>query len=201
MSGRHTIALGLFALVATVAMIPIAPVYAQIKGDPARGEAKAATCVACHGAAGAAPLAGLPALAGQPAQYLQLQMILFREGLRDSPQMAPFMKPLSDADLDDLAVYFSRSAAPKSAGTRDSALHERGAVIAKRMSCGSCHLADYTGQQQIPRLALQREDYLFEAMKAYRENQRVGTDTSMNGVLNGVSDPDLRALSHYFAQF
>jgi cytochrome c553 len=67
------------------------------------------------------------------------------------------------------------------------------------MACGSCHLGDYSGQRQVPRLAGQREDYLVASMKAYRDNKRVGTDTSMNGILYQVPDSDIQALAHYLA--
>ena len=67
------------------------------------------------------------------------------------------------------------------------------------MGCGSCHLPDYRGQRQVPRLANQREDYLVAAMKAYRDNKRAGTDTSMNAVLYRVRDGDIQALAHYLA--
>ena len=50
------------------------------------------------------------------------------------------------------------------------------------------------------RLAAQREDYLLHSMKQYRDNQRTGTDTTMQGVLYGLSDGDLSALAHYLAQ-
>ena len=53
-------------------------------------------------------------------------------------------------------------------GVADPALRARGAELAKTMGCGSCHLPDYRGQKQVPRLDYQREDYLVAAMKAYR---------------------------------
>jgi len=37
-------------------------------------------------------------------------------------------------------------------------------------------------------------------MKAFRDNRRAGTDTSMNGVLYLVPDSDIRALAHYLAR-
>jgi cytochrome c553 len=37
-------------------------------------------------------------------------------------------------------------------------------------------------------------------MKAYRDNKRTGTDTSMNAALYRVSDADIEALAHYLAQ-
>lgn len=174
--------------------------FAQPKGDPSHGEAKAKACESCHGAAGRAPLAGLPLLAGQPEQFMVLQLILLREGLRDVPQMAPLMKGLSDQDITDIAAHFARQTPVKDGAARDADLFARGAALAKGMNCGSCHRPDYSGQNQMPRLANQREDYLAASMKAYRDNKRVGSDTSMNGVLYGVGDAEIRALAHYLAR-
>ena len=173
---------------------------APSKGDPVRGETKVASCATCHGNAGRAPLAGMPLLAAQPEQYLTLQMILLREGLRDIPQMAPFLKGLSDQDVTDIAAYFARQPLPKNEAPRSAERFTRGAALSKGMGCGSCHRADYSGQNQVPRLAGQREDYLADALKAYRDNKRVGTDTNMNGIVGHMGAEDMRALAHYLAQ-
>ena len=190
---RRAVALGfLYALAASA-------VYAQSKADPARGAAKAAVCAACHGTPERPPLAGMPTLAGQQEQFLVLQMFLMREGLRDVPQMAGTLKDLSDRDLDDVAAYFARQKPPRGESGGNPKLRASGAALAKGMACGSCHLGDYSGQRQVPRLAGQREDYLAATMKAYRDNKRVGTDTSMNGILYQVPDGDIEALAHYLA--
>ena len=76
---------------------------------------------------------------------------------------------------------------------------ERGQALSQRMNCGVCHLPDYRGREQIPRLAGQREDYLLGALREYRDNKRVGTDTSMNAVVYAVPNADLAALAHYLA--
>jgi cytochrome c553 len=173
---------------------------AQPKGDPVRGEVKAKACESCHGAGGRVPLEGTPSLAGQPEVFLTLQLILLREGLREVPQMAPFTRGLSDQDITDIAAHFARQAPAKSSAGRNAGLFARGAALSKGMNCGSCHLTDYSGQRQMPRLAGQREGYLVASMKAYRDNRRAGTDTSMNGVLYRVPDSDIRALAHYLAR-
>jgi cytochrome c553 len=51
----------------------------------------------------------------------------------------------------------------------------------------------------MPRLAHQRIDYLILSLTDYREGRRSGIDTSMNGVMYGVSDQDIRGLAHYLA--
>ncbi len=169
------------------------------KGDPVRGETKIAVCATCHGDATRAPLPGMPMLAAQPAQFLTLQMILLREGLRDIPQMAPFLKGLTDRDIIDIAEYYTHQQLPKNVTERNAALYGRGAAVSKAMGCGSCHRGDYSGQNQVPRIAGQREDYLVHAMKAYRADTRVGTDTNMNGIVRQTSDDDINAMAHYFA--
>jgi cytochrome c553 len=127
-------------------------------------------------------------------------MILFREGLRQVPAMAAVFAKTSEQDLLDLAAYFSRQTLKPHPGERNAALYEKGAALSKRGSCGGCHLPDYRGREQIPRLAGQREDYLAATMIAYRDSKRSGTDTTMTGILYGISDPEINALAHYFAQ-
>ena len=174
-------------------------VYAQSKADSSRGAAKAAACAACHGAPDRPPLAGMPTLAAQQEQFLVLQMFLMREGLRDVPQMAGTLNGFSDRDLEDVAAYFASQTSPRSEAGRDPKLSASGAGLAKSMACGSCHLGDYSGQRQVPRIANQREDYLVASMKAYRDNKRTGADTSMNGILYKLPDRDIEALAHYLA--
>jgi cytochrome c553 len=184
---------GMLAFVCPLVLAQPAP----RKGDPARGETKIAAT--CHGDAARAPLPGMPLLAAQPAQFLTLQMILLREGLRDIPQMAPFLKGLTDRDIIDIAEYYTHQPLPKNVTERNAALYSRGAVLSKAMGCGSCHRGDYSGQNQVPRIAGQREDYLAHALKAYRADTRVGTDTNMNGIVRQTSDDDINAMAHYFA--
>lgn len=81
-----------------------APVMAA---DAAAGKAKAATCIACHGAEGVSVNPMWPNLAGQKDMYLVKQMKAFRDGTRNDPVMAPMAKGLSDADIDNLAAYYA----------------------------------------------------------------------------------------------
>ena len=198
-TARRTGVIGRAVALACAIALAAGTVQAQTKANPARGAAKAAPCAACHGSPQRPPLAGMPSLAGQQEQFLVLQMFLMREGLRDVPQMAGTLKDFSDRDLDEVAAYFSLQKPARGESSGKPKLHARGAALARGMACGSCHLGDYTGQRQVPRLANQREDYLAATMKAYRDNKRIGTDTSMNSVLYQVPDGDIDALAHYFA--
>jgi cytochrome c553 len=76
-------------------------------GDAAAGKSKAAACGACHGMNGVSTNDIWPNLAGQKAGYLMAQLKAFRDGQRKNPMMSPMAAPLSDADIDNLAAYYS----------------------------------------------------------------------------------------------
>lgn len=183
----------LTALAAALALSLTAPAAAEPLAEP---------CAACHGARGVSELPNIPSLAGQPADYLILQMILFREQIRIVPAMAGQMDGRSDDALARIARFYADlpAAPPPGRAPRDAALAERGAALSARMNCGSCHLPDYSGRANAPRLAAQREDYLAHALREYRDNIRIGADTQMNGLMYGVSDADIAALAHHLAQ-
>ena len=127
------------------------------------------------------------------------QLFLMREGVRRIDAMSSFVKDLRDEDLDALSKHFARLAPKPSGENIDPALAKRGAALAKAKRCASCHHASFSGQEQMPRLAKQRVDYLIYAMKAFRDNQRSGADTTMSAVVFGLSDTDLEALAHFVA--
>ncbi len=76
-------------------------------GDAAAGKAKAAVCAGCHGAKGVSANPLWPNLAGQKAAYLEKQLKDFRGGSRKDPTMSGMAKPLKDADIANLAAYYS----------------------------------------------------------------------------------------------
>jgi cytochrome c553 len=80
---------------------------AVLAGDAAAGKAKAASCAGCHGANGVSANPMWPNLAGQQPGYLVKSLKAYRDGTRSDPMMSPMAKPLSDADIDNLAAYFS----------------------------------------------------------------------------------------------
>lgn len=172
---------------------------AQSKGDPARGEQKAKACGACHGTAERAPLPMTPWLGGQLDEVVVLQLVLIREGLREVPQMAGILDKVTDPDLFDIAAYYARQPSVRESSTPDPEKRARGAELAQKMGCGSCHMSDFSGQKQVPRIANQREDYLVAALKAYRDNKRVPPDTSMLGIMEKASDANIEALAHFIS--
>jgi cytochrome c553 len=154
-------------------------------------------CGACHGEDGNSLLPNTPSLAGQPEFYLTNQLFLFREGVRKVAGMSELLKGLKDDDLVALASHFAKLEPKASEEAIDPALVKRGAALVEPMRCASCHLPSLAGQDQMPRLAKQRVDYLIHSLKEFRDNKRSGADTLMSNVVIGVSDDDLAALAHY----
>lgn len=168
----------------------------------AQQAAQLSLCMACHGPQGNSQIPQFPALAGQPKVFLENQMVLIREGLRDIPQMKGMLDSMKDADLTVLADYFSTQTPVRAAaGPVNPQTYLRGKAIARGMLCGTCHLPDYAGRQQIPRLAGQQEDFLLYSMKQFRDHAGPGRDTIMSASLHGLKDADLSDIAHFLSHF
>jgi cytochrome c553 len=89
------------------ALIGLPLACAASAADPAAGRAKAVACAVCHGQAGISTLPNAPHLAGQPAIYLEEQLRNYRSGKRQHEQMSLVAKPLSDADIGELAAWYA----------------------------------------------------------------------------------------------
>ena len=158
-------------------------------------------CAACHGDDGNSTNPQIPSIAGQPKLFVETQLVLFREELRKSEQMLPIVRGMKDAEIVKLAEHFSKLP-PRvmESGPANPALVKRGQERAKELRCGICHTSTFGGQNQIPRLAGQREVYLEAELRAYRDGKRTGGDTIMAAALYGVNDADLKALAHFLSR-
>ncbi len=181
---------------ATLATLFLAgPAAAQVAAE------RLAACEACHGKDGNSVVPGTPSIAGQPQTFLVNQLVFFREGLRASAVMQEIARGMADKEAIALAKHYAaRPVRNASAGPANPGVMARGKDLAGKMFCGQCHLPNFRGREQMPRLAGQREDYLAATMIAYRDNQRTGADTTMIGVLAGVPDADIKALAHFLAR-
>jgi cytochrome c553 len=76
--------------------------------DPVVGRSKAGmACAVCHGPNGMSMMPNAPHLAGQPAIYLVEQLKNYRSGKRAHEVMGVIAKPLTDAEIEDLAAWYS----------------------------------------------------------------------------------------------
>jgi cytochrome c553 len=169
----------------------------------AEKDSKAEPCFTCHGNSGTSQTALTPSLGGQPSFFVIAQLFLFREARRNKPgtPMDAMAKPLKDDDLRSLAALFSKQPPPQPpARGRDEAKYARGKALLAKRNCAVCHNPDFSGRDQMPRLAAQREDYLLKAMRDYQKGERIGYGSAtMPEELAGLGDADLVDIAHYLA--
>jgi cytochrome c553 len=76
-------------------------------GDIKAGRAKALMCQTCHGLDGLSKVPDAPNIAAQTEPYIVAQLQAFKSGTRKSEAMSVVAPSLSDADIENLAAYFS----------------------------------------------------------------------------------------------
>ena len=171
------------------ALLFSAPVAAQL----------AERCASCHGPGGNSVTPGIPSIAAQPRVFLENLLILMREGVRGSAAMQQQMKGVSDREIIALATHFAKLPLRPAPGTANAELMKQGRLASAKHRCGICHLRDYRGREGSPRIAGQREEYLFEIMLAFRDAPPRGSEANMSAAMYGVSDADIRAMAHLLA--
>ena len=164
----------------------------------------AGLCAACHGANGRSDMPNMPTLAGQPSFYSITQLFLFREGRRSNEGMTAVAKTLTDDDMRGFADFIGTLppvAAPPHATAPDPTRMANARALATQHKCVFCHGADFSGGQQVPRIAGQREDYLQMSLRGFRSGTRPGYTQAMTAALSQVPLEDLDTLAYYLARF
>jgi cytochrome c553 len=181
------------------------------EGNPAAGKARAeaAGCFACHGVDGVATADGLaadknvPDLVAQPDLYLQFQLVFFRKGVRKNEVMNAMAEQLSDDDLRNVSAYFASLPAPNAPPPPDTAPQdtELGGKVAQAIHCTNCHGDHFEGVDNIARLAGQREDYVYNALRDFKSGARTSTGAAgMAEVVYPLGDLEMKALAHYVSR-
>jgi cytochrome c553 len=164
-------------------------------------EERLAPCLACHGEKGQSSIPEVPSLGAQPDFYLSVQLLMFRERMRNNEPMNALLKGMSDDDLRRMAAALAKLPAPEPAdGPPDPARMERARLLVEQHRCNFCHNQDFSGQENAPRLAGQREDYLLKALREYKSNLRRAYDASMADVMHPLTDADLVDLAHFLSR-
>lgn len=159
------------------------------------------TCLACHGESGQSQTPDVPSLGAQQEYYTTIQLLMFRDRLRVVAPMNDMAHGLSDNDLQTFAGIIAKLPAPQPApGPLDEARVARAKALADQNHCNFCHTGTFAGQQNVPRIADQREDYLVKALRGYKDNSRRGYDTSMADVVPAITDEQILDLAYYIAR-
>ena len=208
----------LMLLAAVVGTWPVAGAYAA-EGTPAKPDlAKAQgivtqVCSACHGTDGNSPTPVNPSLAGQPAQYITLQLTHFKSGIRANPVMQGMSAALTPEDMVALGAYFSQQK-PKLQSAKDPALVRAGQQLYRGgdsatglPACAACHGPAGAGvPKNYPRVAGQYSDYTYSQLKAFKARER-GADKDGKDVNGGImvaiaakmTDVQMKAVADYMS--
>jgi len=177
----------------------------QAAGDAAAGQTKSVTCLACHGADGNSVNPIWPKLAGQHPEYILKQLADLKSGVRKDPLMSPMAAPLSDADMADLAAYFSSqktapgTAAPDQAKAGET-LYRAGNAASGLTACIACHGPSGAGNgaANFPRLAGQHASYVDKALKDLRSGTRSNDpNRMMRDIAGKMTDAEIAAVAQY----
>ena len=162
------------------------------EGDPAAGATAAEACAGCHGEDGNSAKPDTPGLAGQDVQYLANSLKSYTDGKRDHATMKSLVAGLSDADIQNLSVFYAAQE-PKAPAVRKPLTT---AEWAQR--CDRCHGIDGNSIDPLmPALAGQREDYLAKALRAYKEGAR--TNPMMDAMSQALSETEINNLAAHYA--
>jgi len=190
---------GAAAARAALPLLLLAAFSGPVLAGTEEGRAKAQSCVACHGANGnsASPL--IPSLSGQPRQFIVSALFQFREGKRKSEPMSGIAANLSNADMNDLAAYFSAQQPAAAQNKTAQANVAQGRKISVENNCVACHAANLMGQQHIPRIAGQQKDYLREQLRSFKASTRGEMDGVMTSAAQALSEADIDILADYLS--
>lgn len=187
-------------------------------GDPEQGQRVAEDkCVACHGVDGNSPDPQFPKLAAQNPAYLYWQLWAFKRGSRKSDVMPGVVATLSDADMANVASFYSQR--PRKPDTpKDAHL----AAIGERVffngmpSCAMCHSSGGrpsmpmmgmmgrgmmgmmgSGTADVPNLNGQHASYVTDQLNRFARGERQGT--VMNRIAPTLSETNREAVAEFLA--
>ena len=159
-------------------------------------EELSSTCLGCHGVVSynnIYPTYKVPKLGNQHKDYLVAALKAYKSGERSHPTMRAHASNLSDSDITKIAEYFS------SIKYQEQVINIADVeMIEEANSCVGCHGAD--GNSMIPtfpKIAGQYQDYLYHALKSYKNGER--NNAIMSGISSTLNEKQMKKLSKYFS--
>ena len=175
------------------------------KADPAKGQALAQVCAACHTADGSRGSPANPILQGQHPEYLVKQLQEFKSGKRNNAIMKGFASGLSEEDMKHIAAFYAGKVAKPGAAKNKNTIRlgekiYRGGITEKGVpSCAGCHGPTGAGiPAQYPRLGGQHADYTESQMNGFRAGTRAN-NAQMMAIAGKLNDAEIKAVSDYIA--
>jgi cytochrome c553 len=182
-----------WALIAASLFVAHGAIAAETSGGV---RAKLAYCEDCHGPSGQGfhGYFPIPRLAGQQTQYLKNQLEAFVEHRRTNNIMFNVAHSLSPAMIAVLAADFRGLNPPPAGGgarqlaSRGQEIFQNGMPEANIAACAACHGPVAQGSGEIPRLAGQLPDYLFNKLVNWsRERGQIASAPDVSAVMSPVA--------------
>ena len=150
-----------------------------------------------------------PRLAGQRYEYLEKQLLNFKNHTRDNPFSMQYMWDavafLPPQTARDLAFYFS-TIPPKPAGDGNwdlapigKAIYDQGIPEQNVVACAVCHGPDAEGVREIPRLGGLSYAYLKRRLDQWGEGFHAAAQLPMPFIAGKLSPSDIEALASYLS--
>jgi cytochrome c553 len=175
------------------------------KPDLARGQAGAATCLACHTADGSRGLPANPILQAQHPEYLVKQLTEFKSGKRKNAIMQGMAAALPEAEWPHVAAFYASKVAKQGASANKDTIRlgeqiYRGGIASKQIpACAGCHSPNGAGiPAQYPRMGSQHAEYTEAQLLAFRSGLRAN-NAQMMTIASRMSDTEIKAVSDYLA--
>jgi len=195
-------------VIATCVLLSLTGTTAQASGDPALGKEKSVMCGACHGQDGNSAVPTFPKLSGQAESYLMKQLKDFKAGTRKDPMMSAQAATLTDADISNLAAYFSSqtgtpdAVADANLAARGQKLFLGGDTTNEVPACAACHGPTGAGNPAagFPALSGQHALYVTTQLQRFKSGERTNDPAQM--MVNSVarmSDSEMKALAEYIS--
>lgn len=149
----------------------------------------AVVCSSCHGMDGLSNHSLYPNLKGQKKDYLAKQLKLFRDGSRPHALMEAYARPLSDQQIENLALYYSSF--PR------FEIQNRPMASTPAEQCIACHgPMGKSATELFPNLSGQRYDYLVNQMRNLKSGKRI--NEVMNPIMKSITDEDIQSIARFF---
>ena len=168
-------------------------------------------CSNCHGVNGVSISPTFPKLAGQQREYLVDQLTDFKTHARTDPNAKRFMwgfTHLTDAQIDELAAYFSSQQTAMGEPGDPALTHEGKAIYTSGLpdkgvaACVSCHGQHGEGVNKFPRLAGQHADYIIKQLEIFQHaTAERPRGEIMKAVCANMSERDMRAVAIFLEAF
>ncbi len=176
-------------------------------GNAEAGQAKSATCAACHGADGNSAAPMFPKIAGQGERYLIKQIANIRDGKRQAAAMMPFAVNLTDEDIADLAAYYSSQTGTNNGADAELAklgerIYRAGIEEKDVPACLACHGPAGKGMDLagFPRLAGQHAAYTSDQLYKFSKGERANDEAKMmREIAYRLHSSEIEAVSSYIA--